>query len=348
MIDRRGDGPSPARILLIGEYWGEEEERRREPFQGASGILLNSMLHEAGIMRSECYCTNVANFRPQEGEAASWIAVKKKDITKGHVLFRDKYVLPIIPQAYARLLSEIEEVDPNIIVTLGGMSMWLLTGAWGILKWRGSQLNLDGKKEGRKLIPTINPAAVLREFTLRPAVVLDLRRAAGERDTKEYTNIPEWKFIVRPSCTTVLTKLAELTALCGTEPTWLDFDLETKLGHIDCAGISWSRTEAICIPFMARSDPAGYFSEEEEAAIVFALYRLLTHPNAKVRGQNLLYDCQYCYRHWHWIPRVAQDTMLSHHSCFAGLRKSLDYQASMYCDYYVQWKPDKSTWKEGG
>ncbi len=78
------------------------------------------------------------------------------------------------------------------------------------------------------------------------------------------------------------------------------------------------------------------------------LYQLLTHPAVKVRGQNLLYDCQFTYRYWCFIPRVKQDTMIAWHSCFPGLRKSLDFQASIVCDDYLQWKPEKGTWKEGG
>ncbi len=347
LATRMGEGPIPAKIMLVGEYWGEEEARKQVPFQGPSGQELNRMLHEAGLMRSECYCTNVFNSAPQQGEAASWIALKKKDITKAYVPMRDKMVLPILVEAYDRLLREIGMVQPNIIVALGGTALWVLTGATGILKWRGSQLTTTA--HNIKCIPAVNPAAILREFTLRPTAVLDLRRAARERETKEYTNVPKWNFIIRPSISMALGTLEDLTQRVEQGLLeWIDFDLETKAGHIDCAGISWSRVEAICIPLMSRSNQAGYWSTEEEAAVVFALFRLLTHPKVKVRGQNLLYDCQYTFRHWHFVPRVAQDTMLSHHSCFSGMKKSLDFQASMYADFYVQWKPDKSSWKEGG
>jgi len=348
-----GEGPTPARIMLVGEYWGEEEARKQAPFQGASGVLLNAMLHEAGIMRSECYATNLFNSLPYSGEAEKWIVTKKKDLKPHHVLFRDKYVEPIFLEAYKRLVQEIRLVRPNIIVTLGGSAMWALTGAWGVLKWRGSQLHaLDDLLDweglplgtGPKLIPTVNPAAVLREFSLRPATVIDLRRAARERETKEYTNAPNWQFTLRPSFKVVLDQIASLSRRLEVEDLWLDFDLETRAGHIACAGISWSLTEALCIPFMCVENKEGYWSAEEEAAIVFALYGLLTHPKVRVRGQNLLYDCQYTFRHWHWVPRVVQDTMISHHSCFSGLKKSLAYQAAMYCDHYVYWKDDGKTW----
>ena len=62
------------------------------------------------------------------------------------------------------------------------------------------------------------------------------------------------------------------------------------------------------------------------------------HPNCWVRAQNGLYDCQHTYRWWHFVPNIKQDTMISHHTCFSGMKKSLDFQASMYCDYYFYWK----------
>ena len=54
--------------MLVGEAWGEQEEYQRTPFVGASGAELNRMLHEAGIMRSECFVTNLVNARPPSND----------------------------------------------------------------------------------------------------------------------------------------------------------------------------------------------------------------------------------------------------------------------------------------
>lgn len=196
-----------------------------------------------------------------------------------------------------------------------------------------------------KLIPTVHPAYVLRDSSFWSMAVLDLKRVARERNTEEYANVPKWDFIVRPPFETVLTTIDNLQkAVAGGVLEWLDFDLETRAGHIACAGISWSRTEAICIPFMCVEDKQGYWVEEQEAEIVFRLYKLLTHPKVKVRWQNGLYDAQYTYRHWHFVPRGAQDTMIAHHTAWCGLPKSLAFQSSMYSDHYLFWKDDGKTW----
>lgn len=346
-MPRMGSGPTNARIMLVGEFFDESDERAQEPFSGRAGEELNKMLHEAGIMRTECYCTNVVNSRPPMGDIGSWVAAKRKDITPAHREFKGKWVLPPIVEGTARLLKEIDLIKPNIIVAMGNVSLLVLTGAWGVTKWRGSQLTTPG---GTKLIPVIPPSAILRQWELRQVSVQDLRRVAKERNTVTYSNTPKWDFTIRPSFPQVMDTLHSLQILLDNPEEnqewdrWVDWDYETRAGHIACCGISWSLQHALCIPFMCVESKDGYWSVDEEAVIVHTLYRLLTHPNIKVRGQNLLYDAQYSYRHWHFVPRVVQDTMISHHTLWAGLPKRLDYQASMYCDHYVYWKDDGKTW----
>lgn len=342
MAVRMGCGPTNARIMIVGEAYGADEERRGEPFVGTSGLELNRMLQEAGIMRSECYVTNVVNARPPNNDLAAWVAEKKKDITPAHILLRDKYVLPIVKEGLDSLLREIDLIRPNVIIACGNFPMWALTGAWGVLKWRGSLLRTEG---GGKLIPIIHPAAVLRQWENRALCVIDLRRARKQSASPDYTP-PKWDFIIRPNFDQTISTVERMLALCEAGETWLDYDIETRAGHIACIGLSWSHSDAICIPFMCVENKEGYWSVEEEAQIVFRLYKLLTHPNVRVRWQNGLYDAQYTYRHWHFVPRGGQDTMISQHALFCALPKGLSFLASMYSDHYVYWKDEGKTWGE--
>lgn len=351
---KMGSGPAPAKIMLVGEAYGEYEERAGEPFVGPSGQEINRMFHEAGLMRSEIYCTNVVNARPQGNNIDTWFALRQKDITGRHIPIAKRWAMPIVKEGLDSLWREIELVQPNLIIAAGNTALWALTGKTGVMKWRGSLLKLSRNygtvtpaDNPPKVIPIYHPAAILRQWDLRAITVLDLRRIKREASTREWEE-PAYNFRIAPSFEETMRVLGHLQAYVSDAPTWLDFDLETRAGHIACAGISWSRLDAICIPFMCRYDRAGYFDPLQESRVVYALYKLLTHPNARVRGQNILYDCQYTFRHWHFIPRVAQDTMISHHCLFSGLPKKLDFQASMYCEKYVQWKPDKTVEKEGG
>ena len=332
-----GDGPIPARILIVGEYPGE---RDRVAFDGAAGLELNRMLHEVGIMRSDCYTTYVCKERPPMGVLSHWIAMTKKDIGAAHTLLRDRYCTHQVHEGYAELMTEVEMIQPNIIVAMGNLACWALTGHWGVLKWRGSQLQTE---KGVMVIPTLTPGAVIREWPQRAIVLNDLRRVKRHMTTRTYENKPEWRFIVRPNLDQTIRTIEGLRGDAGAfaDPVWLDFDIETRGGHIDCIGFSWSLVDAICIPLMARGKPEGYWSAEEEALIAFAMYRLLTHPNVKVRWQNGLYDAQYVQRHWHFIPNGGQDTMITQHSVFCALPKGLAFIASMYANWYVYWKDER-------
>lgn len=364
-IQVRPDGPIPARVMIVGEAPGAEEEREGVPFVGASGKELNKMLTEAGISRGECFVTNVARERPSGNNISEFIlsdknkkpirSAKPKTDTSGYTRVRDLWVKRPIVEGLDLLRKEIAAVQPSIIIPVGNTSMWALTGKWGIMKWRGSMLYwdghhpIDGMPLGKlaesypKVLPTIHPAAVLREWSMRSTLVQDLRRAAAFRDGRPYPK-PDWKFIIKPSFEQAKATLDMIywKLVCG-EKLRLSFDLETRWGHIACAGLSWSLLECICIPFMTMQ--GHYWKDpDQEAELVYYLSVILRHPNAEVVGQNILYDSQYTWRHWYFVPRVVQDCMISQHAIFSDRPKSLAFQASMYCQYYVYWKDEGKNW----
>jgi len=352
----RPEGPIPARIMLVGEAPGYDEERLGLPFQGVSGQELNRMLAEAGITRSECFITNVCRLRPANNDLNLFIAKSKKEITNAHREYRGRWCLPPVIDGAELLAKEIAMVKPNVIVALGNTPLWALTGISGITKWRGSMLYSDRAMGEVKVIPTYHPAAVLREWSWRAVAVNDLRRAAQYRGDGTFYLKPTWRFIIRPDFKTTircLTSILESLNAAGTKGTAssgnlqqgirLSFDLETRGGHIACAGLSWTLVDAICIPFI-HNGFREYWSADHEGEIIWLLYQILTHSNAQVVGQNILYDSQYTWRHWHFVPHVVQDCMISQHSIFSDLPKSLAFQASMYCKYYVYWKDEGKNW----
>lgn len=205
---------------------------------------------------------------------------------------------------------------------------------------------VDWLGEPTKVIPTYHPAAVLRQWSWRSAVVRDLQRAHANLGSRTYAD-PQWNFDLRPSFEQVVERLTWLRMLAEGGDLPLTFDLETRAGHIACAGLAWSARDSLCIPFMAAGSDEGYWSLEQEVEVLWMLRSLLTHENVRVVGQNLLYDAQYTWRHWHWVPRVTQDTMISHHTAFCEQPKALDYQASLYCSTYRFWKHDAKEWAKG-
>ena len=61
----KGEGPKDAKIVLIGEAYGAEEEKALRPFVGMAGTVLDQCLRAAGLVRSQLYITNLLNSRLQ-------------------------------------------------------------------------------------------------------------------------------------------------------------------------------------------------------------------------------------------------------------------------------------------
>jgi DNA polymerase I-like protein with 3'-5' exonuclease and polymerase domains/uracil-DNA glycosylase len=338
--------------MIVGEAPGEEEIIRREPFVGASGAELNRMLHEAGIARSECFITNVCRERPPDNDISLWVTRTKSHVTEGMTPYLDGWIRPVVASGMELLWKEINLVRPNVILALGNVSLWALTGKWGIKNWRGSSLSSLSKlipQDGEstltsvKVIPAYHPAYILRDWSERAITINDLKRLRAASSSPTISR-PRYEFILRPSFEQVSSYLRNLYANLNAGPAVLSVDIETRGGHIACLGIATTRLSAICIPFMCVERREGYWNEAEEYAIILQLHKVLTHPNARVVGQNFIYDSQYIYRWWGFVPNFSRDTMLGHHSCFSGLPKGLGYLASMYCEYYVYWKDEGKNW----
>lgn len=345
MIQVRPEGPAPARIMIVGEAPGETEVEKGLPFVGYSGQELNKMLAEAGLARSQCFVTNVCRERPPGNDMGHFVALRKTDITAAHRILRDKYCLPQVWEGLEMLKREIEMVRPNVIIAFGNYAMWALTGRWGITSWRGSILESDldlSLDYHPKVIPAYHPAAVLRNWPWRPIVVHDLRRAKIESAFREIKR-PDYKFVIRPDFTQVISILDQLLSQLTTARD-LAVDIETRQGHIACIGLAWSNRAALCIPLMCSERIEGYWTPDEEFEIVWRLYQLLTHSNCHVIGQNFLYDAQYIFWHWCFIPNCTYDTMLGQHVCYADGQKGLDYLASMHCEFYEYWKDEGKEW----
>jgi len=158
-----GEGPENATILLLGEALGSEEEDSGRPFVGGAGRILNFLLQKAGLRRSELYITNVIRCRPPRNRTPTEEEIK--DCTRRHKLGE---LLPTF----------------NLVVLLGNSALLAVTGKTGITRWRGS---VFVPQEGVKVLPTIHPAAIMRQQDMFPIVVADLQRAATEAISPDYT-----------------------------------------------------------------------------------------------------------------------------------------------------------------
>lgn len=332
--------------MIVGEAPGERELAARTPFVGPSGFELDKLLAEAGMARSLAFVTNVCRVRPEKNDIGSFLDERKRCPDPAWAKFHDRWAHPFIHQGAQLLEEELARVQPVVVIALGNLALAALTGKWGVSKWRGSVLQVERPWGKFKVIPTYHPAAVLRQWELRPTVAHDMKRVAVELQRGREVVRPNYRFIIRPNFETASQTLSNLLTLLETaaRPVKLAVDKETRAGHISCLGIAWSAEDAICLPFMCVERPEGYWPLEEETEIVWLLSKILRHPKAEIVGQNFLYDMQYAFKHWHFIPGLARDTMISQHSMFSTGQKGLDYLASLYCDSYEYWKDDGKLW----
>lgn len=317
-------GPLSADILIVGETPSANDAKAHKHFSGNSGHLLSGVLHEAGLKLTDCLLTTVHD-KPLWNIARLFTKYTPKTKTPNADL-----VIGI-----QKLEDLIEEVQPKLIIALGELALFALTGESGITKWRGSQLEY----KGIPLLPTFHPTVVMKKYDWKFLLQQDLKRAAKYKLWEK----PEYNFTIRPTFEQVMTRLdffSHVADAASENPIYLSGDYETRCGHINTFGIGWSREDSICIPFMDVSKPDGYWTEYEEYEIVKAIRTLFKHPNIRWIWQNGSFDIQYAARFWQVVPRVDEDTMVMHHVCWAGLKKSLDFLSSLYCDYHVYWKED--------
>ncbi len=162
-----GEGPLDARLMLVGEQPGDEEDLKGRPFVGPAGRLLDELLEEAGIDRKSVYVTNaVKHFKWEpRGKRRIHKTPAQQEVAACEMWLRD----------------EIRRLQPRVVVALGATALRALSAhAGNVGASRGETLSTD---EGRALIATWHPSALLRARDesvgrMRAEVVQDLRRAA--------------------------------------------------------------------------------------------------------------------------------------------------------------------------
>lgn len=329
------------KIVLVGEAWGKDEEAAGKPFVGKAGGMLDAFLSACGISRQECFITNVFNFRPPDNKIPSLCGPKAEGIPGMPAAVKGKYVRAEFKGEIERLHREVKEVNPNLVVALGGTACWALLHDPRIKKLRGSP---HRGLTGHKVFPTYHPAAVLREYKLRPIVFSDFKKIRGEAESREIIRPPR-EFWLYPT----LADLEEferryIFPLPGDEryppPKKLSEDIETWNRQITCIGFAPSPQVAIVIPFIWRGSPDGnYWSTPEAELTAWGFVKRWTEAGIPLIGQNFMYDMGYLWKRYGIrvnavsngsnLPPV-NDTMLTHHAMQPEMEKSLALLSSLY------------------
>ena len=295
------------------------------------------MLADAGIERSQCSISNVFLERPKDNDLGNWL-VSKKQGGVGLEYKRGKYFPFDKDQERLRLYREIDLVKPNIVVAMGNTAIWATIGRTGVSSVRGTVTPspyINTPYGPLKVMATMHPAAIIRQYELRATTVIDLIKAKAESAFPEI-KLPRTQVLIKPNLRDLA--LAEEILV---NATLMSYDIETACGQITCIGFA-TRDFAICVPFVAYQDPTkSYWSQEEEILVWKAIRRILSSDTIKVT-QNGLYDIQYLLKYG-IAPRMSlHDTMLLHHSIMPELPKSLGFLGSVYTNF-PSWKHMRKT-----
>jgi len=147
-----GAGDPHARIMLVGEAPGKNEDLTGTPFVGAAGKLLDELLATAGLSRDDVYIANILKCRPPGN--------------------RDPRPLEV--QTCTPFLdAQLALVKPDIVVTLGNYATRFVLGtAEGITTLRGRMVT----EEGRHIYPVFHPAATIYDRSKRDILAEDFAR----------------------------------------------------------------------------------------------------------------------------------------------------------------------------
>ena len=243
------------KIAIVGEAWGEHEERERMPFVGPAGWQLNSMLKEAGIHRHECFLTNVFNLRPKPTNKIENLCATRKEVRHAEPpLSSGKYIRDEFLPEVDRLRRELISVDPFVIIALGGTACWALLRDGRVSKLRGAIAN-STLIPGKKCLPTFHPSYILQGgYADRYVTVLDLQKARRESEYPEIRR-PRRTIFTEPT----LADLARFTAESIRDARRLAVDIETQGTQITCIGFAPATNVALVVPFQDLRKPGGNY-----------------------------------------------------------------------------------------
>lgn len=319
-----GEGPEKPTFMIIGEAPGFEEEKQRHPFIGGSGSILRYCMSRAGISESEVYITNVCHYRPPANKISAFCKKSKKLGYQPNDLVRE---------GLYELYSDISRLQPRVIIPVGNVALWATTGLDAILKRRGSILrsNLDVSRVlhvepyfndqqtlntvlkanvGQTVIPTIHPAAVMRQYALKPIFEFDLKRA---RQASTRNLVPPTRDIIIDPPYDEAVQLADLLLRSGRYAA----DIETPGNSLYCIGFS--------------CDPSWGVVFRYDEPWKRELVRELLESPAKKIFQNGTFDCSFLRLKENInVQNYYFDTMFFSKLVYPEFKAGLDFLASFY------------------
>jgi len=313
-----GSGAIGAKLVILGEAPFYEELEQKRPFVGPSGRELDRLLKEAGINRNEVWLTNVSKYFVQPNPPDKNISFMKRAEMSGVDL----------AEQLNDLRRELNALQPNCILALGGSALWALTGSTKIQDYRGSIL----LGMGHKTVATFHPAHLLHQargevkgYWNRKVMIFDMIRAKKQSEFKEI-RLPSRQLQIARNSSDVYDFIN--TYRTARKPA-VDIEAHPNGSCIPiCVGISFVPYHGITIPLW-NVDGISSIPDSDLASIWNLLAVLLYQ---EVVGQNFGYDRDKIKRLGFIIKKLASDTMFKAFCIDPELPKNLAFNTSIYTE----------------
>lgn len=319
------DGPEDARVLVIGEAPGEQEDELGRPFVGRSGKLLRSALRELGYPMDDVRFTNVVLCRPPDNK-----------ISKRAINYCKKH-----------LDDDLNSDTLELVLLLGNVPLGAVLGETGIMGWNGVVIERDGLV----YVPVYHPAFVLRDQSRMRGWLDALDGALDVLDSGVGDSEYAWEYIYPET-------VADVRAMCDElmKSPVIAFDTETATldpwqtgAHIvACSFANEYKAWAVAINHRERS-------LRLSKALNYMADVLRNHPN--IVGHNIAFDLLHVKVCWGVDFQPAGDSMLASHLIDSrrgihGLKRLAGIYLGMY-DYdselseYISKHPEADPRKGG-
>jgi len=305
-----GDGPEDADVMIIGEAPGREEDEQGKPFVGKAGKILMEALNELGFKREDFFITNVIRCRPTDGTKN--LTPEDKDIE----LCREW------------LLKEIEEVDPKLIVLLGGRA---IDGVLGLGEGKGitQKSGTFVDRDNRTYLRCIHPASVIYNPNQKSKFKRDLGKLKEFFEGREKVDL-DYGSIKSLSQFKEFAKMLE-----GCEVIAVDIETDgTDFLEDSIIGISfaWELGKSRYLPLP--KDEFDFLSGKSAGwrdKAIEVLKEIMANESLKV-FHNAAFDVKFLNRAGCPVNNSNFDTMIAAHIIDENQRKALDFLADVYTD----------------
>ena len=309
-----GIGKENADIMIVGDCPSIQAIKEHRPIAAPAEGVLEACLHQAGLTKSEVFITNL---------------IKDDTRVERYWNERSKKVIANIATYKALLVEELERVHPKVIVAMGELPAYVLTGNGSTTKTRGypftineeTRWNVFSPDEFCIVIPVLHPQKMIwGNYIWRYYLSHDLSKARELALDPELLYQPEIKTFIPKTFAEAVSMLAEISKYDK-----VSVDIEIDNFEVSCIGFSVRPDCAFSIPTDMR------WTLEEEVRIWNGIANIMGDESITKIGQNFIFDIHFLAYKMNIITRgPIIDTMMAHSILYPDFLKSLNFLGSVY------------------